>query len=182
VYDELYDAWRKEKATAEIQKLAKDFHEKLANYMKTIKKERRMLDEKTTRARLLKAEFENATRLAKELIELRYEKALRNAASGEPMPREVLTEEEERLHNGILPLAEAYKKFLNDVLRGRLSQVAKKERPTKILVRFLRDVPAIVGADMKTYGPFKPEDIATLPRENARVLMKRDVAIEVEAK
>jgi len=35
---------------------------------------------------------------------------------------------------------------------------------------------------MKTYGPFKPEDIATLPTENARILIKQGVALEVEAK
>ena len=96
---------------------------------------------------------------------------------------ETLTEEEERLHGEILPLAESYKQFLKDILRGRVSQIEKEEKPKKLqLVRFLKEIPAIVGADMKTYGPFKPEDIATLPSENARVLIKRAAAIEIETK
>ncbi len=33
---------------------------------------------------------------------------------------------------------------------------------------------------MRAYGPFKPEDIATLPKENARTLIKQGVAVEVE--
>jgi len=33
---------------------------------------------------------------------------------------------------------------------------------------------------MKTYGPFKPEDIASLPEENARILIKQGAAMEVE--
>jgi DNA replication initiation complex subunit (GINS family) len=35
---------------------------------------------------------------------------------------------------------------------------------------------------MKTYGPFKPEDVASLPQENAKILVKQGVAVEVEAK
>jgi len=49
-------------------------------------------------------------------------------------------------------------------------------------LRFVKEIPAIVGSDMKTYGPFEPEDIATLPLENARILIKQGVAVEVEVK
>ncbi|MFB0514796.1 MAG: hypothetical protein ACETVQ_04380 [Candidatus Bathyarchaeia archaeon] len=51
-----------------------------------------------------------------------------------------------------------------------------------MILRFIQEIPAIIGADMKTYGPFKPEDIASLPIENARILIKQGVAVEVEAK
>lgn len=183
MYNKLYDAWKKEKESSEIQKLSKTFYAGLANYMKRIREEGRMLDRKTTKARLMAHEFENAKRLVKELVRLRYDKALRNAASGKSMPVDTLTEEEERLHGEILPLAESYKHFLTDILRGRVSRIEKEETPKKLqLVRFLQEIPAIVGADMKTYGPFKAEDIATLPSENARVLIKRAAAIEIETK
>jgi DNA replication factor GINS len=49
-----------------------------------------------------------------------------------------------------------------------------------MLVRFLKDVPAIIGADMKAYGPFKTEDIGTVPTENAVVLLKQGIAARVE--
>jgi DNA replication factor GINS len=182
VYNKLYEAWRKEKESSEIQKLSKTFYIELANYMKRIREEGRMLDKKTTKARLMEREFENAKRLARELVKLRYDKALQNAASGKSMPGETLTEEEGKLHAEILPLAESYKHFLKDILRGRVSQVEKEEKPKQLLVRFLQEIPAIVGSDMKTYGPFKPEDIATLPSENARVLIKRAAAVEIETK
>jgi len=45
-----------------------------------------------------------------------------------------------------------------------------------VKVRFLKEIPAIVGADMKTYGPFKEGDIAELPKENAEVLVKQKIA------
>ena len=34
------------------------------------------------------------------------------------------------------------------------------------------EVGAIVGVDEKTYGPFRPQDIVTLPMVNAKVFFK----------
>ena len=49
------------------------------------------------------------------------------------------------------------------------------------VLRFVKEIPALMGSDMKTYGPFWPEDIATLPSENARILIKQGVAVEVDS-
>jgi len=182
MYDELYEVWRREKESVEVQGLPRDFFVRLANYMKKLREESRMLDEKTTRARLMQHEFKNVKKLVKDLVRLRYEKVLRKAMAGKIVSREVLTEEEERLHGEIFPSVESYQAFLKDIFRGQISLVERKERLRKMVVRFLREIPAIIGSDMKPYGPFKPEDIATLPTENARILIKQGVAVEVEAK
>jgi len=182
VYDELYEALKTENENVEIQRLSKDFYAKIAVYMKKIREERRMLDEKTTKAKLLNREFKNVKNMAEKLFRLRYDKVRKKALARETVPREALTEEEEKLYGEILPLAEAYQTFLKDILQGRLSSVEKEEKPKKILLRFVQEIPAIVGSDMKTYGPFEPEDLATLPSENARILIKQGVAVEVETK
>jgi len=60
-----------------------------------------------------------------------------------------------------------------------LVEEAKKVPPPLIEyveVRFLKDVPAVVGADMKVYGPFKEGDIAKLPKLNAEIFVKQDIA------
>lgn len=182
MYDELYEAWKKEKENVEIQRLPKNFYAKIADYVKKIREERRMLDKKTTKAKLLNREFKSVNNMAEELIRLRYDKALKKSLARETVLREVLTEEEEKLYGEILPLAEAYQAFLKGVLQGRLSRIESEEKPKKMLLRFVQEIPAIVGSDMKTYGPFEPEDIATLPSENARILIKQGVAVEVEVK
>ncbi len=182
MYDELYAAWKKEKENVEIQRLSKNFYAKIAEYVKKIREERRMLDKKTTKAKLLNREFKSVKNMAEELIRLRYDKALKKSLARETVPREVLTEEEEKLYGEILPLAEAYQTFLKGVLQGSLSRIEREEKPKNILLRFVQEIPAIVGSDMKTYGPFEAEDIATLPSENARILIKQGVAVEVEAK
>jgi len=47
-------------------------------------------------------------------------------------------------------------------------------------VCFVQEIPAIVGSDMKTYGPFKRGDIAKLPPRNARALIKQGVAVRAD--
>ncbi len=182
MYDELYEAWEREKENVEIQRVANNFYAKIAEYVNKIREERRMLDKNTTKAKLLKREFRNVKNIVEELIRLRYDKALKKSLARENVPREVLTHEEEKLYGEILPLAEAYHGFLNNILRGRLSYIDREEKAKSILLRFVQEIPAIVGSDMKTYGPFEPEDIAALPAENARTLIKQGAALEVEIK
>jgi DNA replication factor GINS len=182
VYEKLYEAWRRERETVEIQMLPKDFYAKLADYMKKMREESRMLDKKTLRARLMEREFKNAKKLVKKLLQLRCEKSIDEAKAGKAAPKDRLTEEEERLYAGISPFAESYQTLFKDVSRGRPPHVKPEKKGKRMVVRFLQEIPAIVGSDMKTYGPFKPEDIATLPVENAKALIKQGVTEEVEAK
>lgn len=182
MYDELYEAWRKEKESIEVQPLPKDFFDKLAQYVKRLREEGRMLDEKTTRARLLLRESKNVKKLSAELIQLRYEKVLKKAIAGETVGKEGLTDDEEKLFREIVTLTESYQNFLKGVLSGRSLSVEVKEKTKKCVLRFLQEIPAIIGVDMKTYGPFKPEDVASMPNENARILVKQGLAVEVEVK
>jgi DNA replication initiation complex subunit (GINS family) len=68
------------------------------------------------------------------------------------------------------------------MLEGRgLDERAKPPRePGIIAVRFTAAVPKIVGVDMKVYGPFAPEDVASLPRENAEALIHQRAAIKID--
>jgi DNA replication factor GINS len=182
MYNELYEAWKKEKENKELQTFSRDFYSRLTDYVKSLREESRMLDRKALKARLMLRELENVKKLTKELVQLRYKKTLNETITGKVVPGDVLTEEEEGLHKAILPLAESYKAFLKDILRGHSSPVKREEKPKRMLLRFLQDIPAVIGSDMRTYGPFKAEDIATLPIENARIFLEKGIAVEVEAK
>ncbi len=181
MYNELYEAWKKEKDGAELQPLPKDFYARLADYVRKIREESRMLDEKTTRGRLLRHEAENVQRMVKELVLLRRGKVVRLASMGEGVPVEGLTEQEEKLIKEVAPSFESFQGFGKEIVSGRVPQVTR-EKPKKLVLRFLKETPAIIGADMKTYGPFQPQDVASLPAENAKILTKQGVAVEVEVK
>lgn len=182
MYNELYEAWRKEKENAELQVLPKDFYIKLAEYVKKTRVESRMLDEKTTRAKLLTHESKNVQKMTQELVLLRHEKTVKKALTGEAIPTEGLTEEEGKLAKDVVHPFESFQILLKAILTGRMPQLERMEKPKKKVLRFTKEIPAIIGADMKTYGPFKPEDIASLPQENAKILVKQGVAVEVEVK
>jgi DNA replication factor GINS len=49
-------------------------------------------------------------------------------------------------------------------------------------VRFLQDIPEIVGVDLEIYGPFKKEDVASLPLSNAQALEKQGAVKAIEVK
>jgi len=183
MYDELYEAWKRERANEEIQGLPRDFYARLAEYVKKLREESRMLDEKTIRGKLMSQEGKNVRKMVKDLLLLRYRKILRKVMAEKTLPRELLTEEEERVCGDFVSLFESYDSFLKDVLQGRPARIERRrEEKKQMVVRFLQAVPAIIGSDMKPYGPFKSEDVATLPIENARILIRQGVAVEVETK
>ncbi len=180
MYSKLFEAWKKEKETVEIQPLIKGFYTDLVAYMKKIREERRMLDERTVRGRLLLQEEENVKRMVEELARARYEKMIRTVSTGELIPTSTITEEEEPLYKNISAQIDSFQTFIKNLLLGRTQQETKKSSVGQMVVRFLQEIPEIVGADLKTYGPFKPEDVASIPKENAKALIKRGIAIEVE--
>ncbi len=181
MYDTLYSVWLKEKESVELQKLPRDFYVKLTEYVGKIRQESRMLDQKSAKAILISQELTNVKRLMEELTTMRFDKIVKGLISAKPLKRDEMTFEEERILIELDPVLESFQSFLKESLRGKGKKVEAETRQAKKLVRFLQEVPAIVGADLKVYGPFSVEDVATLPVENARVLIKHSIAIEIEA-
>ena len=99
---------------------------------------------------------------------------------GEKVYWDVLTVEEQKIYTGVSPLAEAYQSFAENILRGNVLKMGVEREHKRAALRFLGDVPAIIGADIKTYGPFEVEDVASLPIENANVLVKQGLAEKIE--
>jgi DNA replication initiation complex subunit (GINS family) len=93
-----------------------------------------------------------------------------------PISVDILAKDEKIIYKDLLNSLKDFNKIRGKVLEGPES--TKKEEK-KILVRLLQAIPAIVGADMETYGPFKEEEITALPIENAEALIKRGIAVKV---
>jgi DNA replication factor GINS len=180
LYDELYDAWKRELENTELEKLLSDFYSRIADYLRRLKEEGRMLDKRTVKARLLKDEMQNVKCMVHELIQARYRKLVEKAAKGERNPSGFLTVEEKKIYAGVLPVAEAYHNLAENILRGSAPEFNIKEKHKNAVLRFLKKVPEIIGADMKTYGPFKIEDVASLPLNNSKILVKQGLAERVE--
>ena len=184
MYQELYDAWKKERLTKDLQSLPKNFFERATEYTKKLRESQRMMDTKTMKSRLLKQEYENGKRLTSEIVTTRFRKMLESLLPDEkPIPMESLTLQEEAIYQRLSEASNQYSKLRRNLLEGRQTEASTSgpaDLPQQILVRFTCDVPAIIGVDLRTYGPFRPEDIATLPTENAQALVHQGVAVKVE--
>ena len=58
--------------------------------------------------------------------------------------------------------------------------IRKKHEVAYILIRFTKSIPALVGKDLKIYGPFQKEDIVSLPIQNASILIEENAAEAIE--
>jgi DNA replication factor GINS len=180
VYNELYEVWRQELEDVELVRLPDDFYPKVAGYLKKIKEESRMLDKRTVKANLLGKEWQNVKCMLRELIRARYKKLIGKMAKGEKIPVDALTIEEKKIFSDVSSFAEAYLTFAKNLIQGHFLKIKDEKEPKIVVLRFLKDVPALIGSDLKTYGPFKAEDIASLPSENAKILIKQGLAEKVE--
>ncbi len=176
VYDEVFEAWKHEYHSIELQPLRPGFYKEVASYVRRLKEARRNLDQKSLKAIVLEDESRRLQQLVHQLVDKRLEK-FRNSAGGKEsmaidLPEKWVLEE----FSEISRHATRFKEDLDQGLEPTAFPPKKQER---LMVRFIKDLPAIIGVDLKTHGPFKAEDVASLPFENAESLIRQGAAMEV---
>ncbi len=122
--------------------------------------------------------IEMATELTSLLIHIRLDKISKssNLEIGNLLDEEkfILDSQEEQ--------KERIEMILSATINGKskfLESLAQNHKTKKIVIRFLKEVDEIVGADLEKYGPFKTEDVATIPYENAQALIAKNAATKV---
>ncbi len=188
-YEDLSEIRRKESSSPMPIKIEPDFYKSLARYLNSLEEElmkERKKDPNSNRATLLADELKNATRLSEEIYGKREKKiiqaALAAARGGKPKLK-YLMEEEKILYDDTLEILKRNrekifaKKAKKELKKSKLGE-SKKDT---VIVRGLKDVPSFIGEDMKNYE-IKTEDILTLPRKTASILIKRGVVEEIKTK
>jgi DNA replication factor GINS len=95
-----------------------------------------------------------------------------------------LTDEEKYVYHGISESTSRIEQVISATTKGRvkvLESISVKVRTRQILVRFTGSVESFVGVDTNKYGPFRQEDVASLPFENARSIVESGLAVRVHA-
>ncbi|MEM1565868.1 MAG: hypothetical protein QXG11_03315 [Candidatus Bathyarchaeia archaeon] len=175
MYNDLFERWKSELRNKELERLPEDFVQRIVDYLKEITKERKMLDKRTVKAILLKIEERNVKRMLNDLTKTRCSKLIKKAKKGEKI--QGLLPSEENVYSKLVSSLETYQTFATEILQGRHGKI--KSESKFVVLRILQRVPQIIGSDMKVYGPFKAEDIAILPFENAKILVKQGLATEI---
>ena len=122
--------------------------------------------------------IEMVTELTSLLIHIRLEKI----SNSDDFDISYLLDEEKFILDSLDEQNERTEMILSATINGKskfLESLAENHKIKKVVIRFLDNVDEIVGADLEKYGPFKAEDIATIPYENAQALIAKKIAIKV---
>ncbi|MFH1125739.1 MAG: hypothetical protein V1703_01320 [Candidatus Altiarchaeota archaeon] len=90
------------------------------------------------------------------------------------------TNSEKALYYDAIDLIERHSNSILFNNLGKRHEEPDRHEERKVKVRILKPMPSIVGSDMKSYGPFKEDDIFELPESSATVLIKKEFAKEFE--
>jgi len=182
--DFIMELLKKETQIAKIQGISPDIYKKIAQLIKELsiqKYEDLELDVHHELIRLLVLS-------TKSLIELRTRKLLENSngnlssLSLSTDDYSKLTDEEKYIfeeERKVSQRKDLIKQSLIDGNVNNLDSISRIIRSKMIIIRFMESTDQFMGVDMAKYGPFIKEDVAILPFENARSLIERKVAVEI---
>ena len=200
-YTWLYEAWRREKQRMDIQPLQENFHTAIIEYVAQLREQIKTVDKSTLAGKIVEKEKEHVERMIGELNLIRMRKIVILEVEEKPIDVLNLTAEEKRLQVELRRLLAAHSQGIKHELMGREYKTEislpqnthpqtqsqpttqpPQQKPQQAfkIIRFNQTIPAIMGIDMMTYGPFKAEDIASLPAPNAENLIRKGIAKEVE--
>ena len=151
-----------------------NFYRNLSDFIGNLKKQ----EFDGVESKVKDALIEMATELTSLLIHIRLDKL----AKFPDLKISHLLDEEKFILDSQQEKKERTEMILSATVNGKskfLESLAQNHKIKKIVIRFLKDVDEIVGADLERYGPFKPEDIATIPYENAQALITNNAATKV---
>ena len=190
-YTRLYTAWENETKRLTLQNIPDDFIHEMKSYTTQLNKT--TTSPETLSGNLTQTERNYANHMFKQLVETRLDKIIKSELNGLPINAQAMTPEEQQLHSNMRQLLTEYRqgiellqvktlpiKQMSPVKESMLVHEIEEKHTELVLVRFLQPLPAIMGIDMKAYGPFQPEELATIPRQNADNLIKRGVVKRVE--
>ena len=158
--------------TEEIQELDTDFFRNLSKFIGKLKTEEYDGIEKATKSKMITI----TTNLTQLLINRRMEKMTSVPSYS------ILTDEEKFVIDSNDGMNERKDMIISGIINGKskfLEITSSKHKIKPVTVRFVKEFDEIVGVDLEKYGPFKPEDIATIPNENAQALISNGVALKV---
>jgi DNA replication factor GINS len=160
--------------TEDPQELNTAFFRNLSNLIGKLKNEEYDGIEKKTKNHIIST----TTSLTELLINIRLEK-ISNAPA---VLYGTITDEEKFVIDSSDEMSERKNMIISGIINGKskfLEITSTKHKTKPVTVRFVKEFAEIIGVDLEKYGPFKPEDIATIPNENAQALISNGTALKI---
>jgi len=160
--------------TEDPQELSTDFFRNLSTFIGKLKNEEYDGIEKKTKNQIIS--------IATNLTELLINKRLEKIATRSMISYSTLTDEEKFIIDSNDEMNERKNIIISGIINGKskfLEITSTKHKIKPVTVRFVKEFNEIVGVDLEKYGPFKPEDVATIPNENAQALISNGIALKI---
>lgn len=208
-YKLLYDHWLMEFEKADVTQLTKEVFNDYKNALNLIDNSK-FTNEDKIKEEIIKSYQENFKFLINDFLKIREIKILNSALALREINLNHLLESERMFYQNLVSTIKGFEKVkaisnyensLDDDLKSVESIMIKNRKNTEVanhteknlnyksekenqynysLIRFLKKTPALVGMDLKSYGPFEKEDIAYIPYENAKILLYEKFAHSIE--
>jgi len=174
-----YNILLKEYQISSLQEIPYDTYQRLAITIGNLKAKEYDLLEK----RIVQKIIENLSIISNLLLQIRIEKILRgNINSNLEIGYSKMTDEEKFIIDGEIQSKRKRKEIMTLITNGQpkiLEKITYTIKQKKLLIMFIKPIEQFVGVDMYKYGPFKVEDVANLPFENALSLVNNKIATEI---
>ena len=121
---------------------------------------------------------EKTSLLTSLIMKFRLEKASINTK----IEKGNLIDEERFVLDSSDEMEERNEMILSSTLSGKtkvLESISQMHKTKPVSIRFLKDVEEIVAVDSEKYGPFKSEDIATIPNKDAQEFITKNLAVKI---
>ena len=157
-----------------IQEINTDFYRNLSDFIGDLKKQ----EFDGVESKIKEVIIDTATELTSLLINIRLDKI----SKLDNIDFKNLLDEEKFILDAEEEQRERIEMILSATINGKskfLESISQNHKTKTVVIRFLQEVDEIIGADLEKYGPFKTEDIATIPYENAQALIAKNIATKV---
>jgi len=157
-----------------IQEIESNFYRNLSDFLGNLKKQEFDGIENKIKQSLID--------MVSELTTLFLHTRLEKTTSSNGIDFTNLLDEEKFILDGEEQKRERTEMIISATINGKskfLDSISQNHKTKTVVLRFLKEVDEIVGVDLEKYGPFNPEDIATLPYENAQALITKKAATKI---
>ena len=191
MFDKIEDKWKEEREREELTDIDEAFYGAMREFLR--KRTIRVKEENNPLAKkLLEAKLNRVRYVLNDLLKIRTAKIIQMVVNGKEI-KVKLSREEIDFYDRILKIYDIYKKEVfspKDAAYTNISSIIgdetdedSEEEIEYVAVKFVKSTKdKITGLDGQIYGPFEPEDVCLLPKENAIGLVRREIAQNIELK
>jgi len=169
-----YRLWLQERSETKITNLPVGFLQESSKYMAQLRSGYGLLERSSLRYRLVTKELEIMEYMLRDLMAIRFRKVCMRPHEGVEDLYQFTDDWAviEKLFDAI----GIQEQILQRVVHGEPIVNREPSKRPFTAVRVLKEIPAFVGVDGDERGPYKVEDIVSMPTPNARMLVRQGYA------